>query len=108
MLLDHCLQAQTRARSRCGTLGLAEDLRGQIIRTEDAARAERRRALDRMLELADIAGPSVGDEAAHGLGSDGPGSLVVGRQEARQAVLGEKRNVLAPLPERGHWNRDDA
>ena len=60
---------------------------------------ERRRLLDHVLELADVAGPGVLDEARHRLGRErlrragAPG-------EAGEEVRGEERDVLAALAQR--------
>ena len=69
-----------------------------------AAAAQRQRALDRVLELPDVARPVVRHQPAHRLLRERharPRRIELA-PHAIEEVLGEQRNVLAPLAQRRH------
>ena len=62
---------------------------------------------DEVLQLADVAGPGVVHEHLHGLGRHlGVGPRVL-RRVLPEEVLGEHRNLVAPLAQRRQVDRDD-
>src|SRR5581483_1430583 len=91
----------TRARER------RRDAGGERVRLDDVRRPEDHRALDRVSELADVAGPVVREERILGRLRERerrPARLL--REEAEEAP-GERQDVLPPLAQRRHRDLDD-
>src|SRR5262249_24514686 len=77
----------------------------EVVRLEDVRLRKERRALEDVAQLADVAGPRVRHQAAHGArGEDGGPSTELGR-DADEEVFGERGQVLAPVPARDPWQR---
>ena len=106
---DDPAQAQGRRHGRPTRRARRLDaLRRQILGAEHRVRRHRDRALDGVLQLADIPGPVVRDQQSHGLGSDvGHGLGVLGGIPPEK-VHGEDRDVLASLPQRRYVERHHA
>src|SRR5205807_7105505 len=64
-------------------------------------------SLDLVFELANIAGPRPPHERGHGFVRERAEAGSVGLVEAGDRVPDEKRNVFAPLTERGHADAQD-
>ena len=69
----------------------------EIVWRNLAALAHENRALDGILQLANVARPAVADEQVIRRRRDGLHILLIALVELRQEVVAEKRNVLAPL-----------
>ena len=69
-------------------------------------RGEDHRALDDVLQLADVAGPVIRAERGHGRLTDPAERLPDLARGLARAVLGEERDVLGPLPQRRHPDRE--
>src|SRR5215813_13246983 len=82
------------------------DVRRQIGRLDDVAAREDGRALDRVLELAHVAGPRVAKQTLDRLGRQAQlaAELAAG---AREKVLGQRRNVFAAVAKWRQEHLDD-
>src|SRR3989475_895322 len=78
---------------------------GQIGRRDLASARDEHGALDRVLQLADVARPGVGEEAAIRLGGDRVDRPRVLGGVALEEGAHQDRNVLAPLAQRRHRDR---
>ena len=84
--------------------GMAEDLR-EIRQAKQIGLAHDDGAIDRVLELADVAGPVELREMGHGLSADaGDGAVFLGGK-ARQEMPQQMRDVFAPQPQRRNRQR---
>src|SRR5438309_9124782 len=77
----------------------------EIAEAELVRLAHHHRAVDRVFELADIAGPVELGEVRHGLAADAGDRAVFLGGKARQEMTQEMRDVLAPSPQRGNGQR---
>src|SRR3954468_3286074 len=68
--------------------------------------APKHRALDHVTQLADVAGPGIGEQHGAGPTVDPPDILPVLGAEAPQEMLGEDKGIVAPLPQRGKVEED--
>src|SRR5262249_53486799 len=76
----------------------------QIGGIDDFVLGQEYRALDDVLELANVAGPGVIEQRLHGFGRETPDLLAVARGLPAKKARGKKRNVLAALAQRGQPN----
>ena len=77
------------------------------VRADLAAAGEQHRAVDDVLELADIAGPGVGEQQPAGLGRERPRRQPVLLGEAGGEVVGEQADVGGALAQRRDPQGDD-
>ena len=77
----------------------------EVLGREHGAARERDGALDAVLELADVPGPRVVHQQHHRLVGDVRDRLLVAFGVVTEEVLGEERNVLAPLAQGRERNR---
>ena len=81
-------------------------MRRQVVRTHRRAAGKDGGTLDRILQLPHVAGPRVTEQAFNRFGRQAELAVQFpGR--ARQEVLGQRGDVLAPLAERWHHDPDD-
>src|SRR5581483_551642 len=92
------------ARLRCDP---AADRGGEVVDADRVGNREREGALDRVLELADVARPGVGGEPRHRLGRDPLRGDLVLTAEPIEEVRDQARHVVRSGPERGHLDVDD-
>ena len=89
------------------TPGAGQDLGRQVLGLERLAAAHGDRELERVLELADVARPVIGEQGPHGVGGELEGppcpAAHVREQQARDGL-----DVLAPRPERRELDGKDA
>src|SRR5690349_20265666 len=85
---------------------LAANRLGQGVNAEHVAGAEHDRALEHVLELADVAGPVVSLEDRESLRRDPPNVLAEILAELLQEMRDEQRNVLASLAQRRQVDRE--
>ena len=83
-----------------------DDVLGQALRQNRLALLERDRALDDVLELADVARPVVGFEQIHRLLREPVDVLAHLIAVFRQEVFRQQRNVFAALAQRRQVNRE--
>src|SRR5215831_11557009 len=86
-------KARRRPESKPGT-----DMRRQVAGLDRLVACEDCQPLHRVLELAHVAGPGIPEEPLRGTGAQAEDAALA-PGEARQKVLGQQRDVLAPLPE---------
>ena len=60
------------------------------------------RPLDGVLQLTNVAGPSIVHQRRHRVGRDGPDVLLHPRRRADQETVHQRRDVLPPLAQRRH------
>ncbi len=89
-----------RQKARGGGARLPRELSRQVAEAYHARDAERDRAFDHVLELANVAGISVLLDGARRVGGEAEHVLAHLSGKAPQEALGEERDVLAPLAER--------
>ena len=77
--------------------------KSQVRGPNRLALAHQDRALDRVLELANVAGPAVLLQTAHGVGRERGDTVAELAGEALQEVIRQRHDILAPVAER----RDD-
>ena len=80
---------------------------GQIVDADVIELRERHRALDAVLQLADVARPGVREQLLGGVALDARLTLCGDRGEALQEVLREKQDVAPARAERRHVNAHD-
>jgi hypothetical protein len=83
------------------------DLRRQALGQDRRRPLQGHGPLDHVLELADVARPVVPLEQRHRLVRDAGHGLPHLLAVLREEVLGDERDVFAPLAQRGQLNRDD-
>src|SRR5947207_7983384 len=83
------------------------EVRRERVHVEHLAAPEDQRALDHVLELADVAGPPVALEDRERRGGHGAHGLAELRRPVLDEVGDEQRDVLAPLAQRRDVDRDD-
>src|SRR5690606_34091195 len=111
-LLDHAALddlergADLEADAAGAALALAES-GGEVALAHAGVAAEDHRALDGVLELADVAGPAPGLQGLHGLGREAVERLAVLRAVPDEEVLGEQRDVAVALAQRRQVHADD-
>src|SRR5438876_583012 len=79
---------------------VASDRWRQALRQDHRRRFERHRALDRVLELANVARPVIAEHELQGILRDAGDVLPHLLAVLRQKVVGEQRNVFAALAQR--------
>ena len=79
---------------------------GQVVWTDDAVFGFEEGSFQDAGELADVAGPTVLEEAGEGAGAEDDGAMLVACAEAVEEGLGEQRDVFAALAERGNGEAD--
>ena len=103
--IDNRRRRRTRGghAARRGEPGLPRDelQRHELLALEDDD------ALDEVLELAHVTGPRVGQEALEDLRGEAHGLPVVLARVLQAEVLGEGRDLLGPVAERGDEDIDD-
>src|SRR5438128_2616044 len=73
---------------------------------DDGAPGQHDRAVEHVLELADVAGPIVAREHLEGAGGHATHVAVALARDLADEVLDERGNVLSPLAQRRHVDRD--
>src|SRR6266566_3190738 len=73
---------------------------GQVVQRDRVGDREREGALDRVLQLAHVAGPAVDAQALHRLGGEALRRHLVLAAEALEEVLDQQRDVLRPGAQR--------
>ena len=94
-------QVRGRRRGAGGELGVALEVEGGAGREDDGA-------LQDVLQLADVPGPSIGDEAPHGLPAHSVDPLADASGELVDQEPHEQRDVLGAVAERRERDREDA
>ena len=94
-------QVRGRRRGAGGELGVALEVEGGAGREDDGA-------LQDVLQLADVPGPSIGDEASHGLPAHSVDPLADASGELVDQEPHEQRDVLGAVAERRERDREDA
>jgi hypothetical protein len=101
------LAAAAAGRERRRRPGAAAHLGRQVRRQHDVALGDRDRALDRVLQLAHVAGPAVGVEQLQRLGRQRRRRAPLAPRQLGQEVRHQDRHVLAPLAQRRQVHGDD-
>ena len=103
------LEAGERGRRRLTRRGIRrparrqpEHLGGQVARLLDE-----RHALDHVAELPDVPGPWIGEQDRPGIAPQRLGGKPIVRARLGQKALGQQDDVVAPLAERRHGERED-
>src|SRR6266853_997842 len=112
---ERALEGLARLLERALALGVlggrlrvaGTERRGQILRRDDVVRAHDHEPLHHVAQLAHVARPVVGEEVGERLDRDRLGPLAVLGREHGHEVCDEGRQVLLPLTERRHLDRDD-
>lgn len=86
------------------TLITAGNSRGKIGGHNQVVTAEDQRVLDRVVQLADVAGPRISEQAGHRFGVDGRKLLAGLAAGAREEMLKQNGNVLGALAQGGIVN----
>src|SRR5213078_2481593 len=94
-----------RQRRRRTELQAGRHVRRQIIGLDGLAAAQDGGALDRILQLPDVAGPRIAQHAFQ-RGRREPQRAAQLRRRAREEVLGQRRNVLAAIAQRRQGHLD--
>src|SRR5262245_39536986 len=81
---------------------------GVDLEVEGGARREDDGALEHVLQLADVPGPSIGDETSHGLPAHSVDTLADASSELVDQEADQERDVLGAFPERGKRDGEDA
>ena len=95
-------------RRRCGGAGRrrpAGEL--QVVAGDLRAAGQDQRALDHVLQLADVPRPGVGAERGHRRGVDPAHRLAGAGRVLLQEVLGQMRDVARPIAQRREQDRED-
>src|SRR6202008_1623499 len=79
----------------------------QILRSDPATFTERTGSLDGIFQLANIAGPTIANEAIHSTRADFPLLCASLSGIFLQKVIHQKRNVLQALAQRWDFYRND-
>ena len=103
---DHLCGLDSRSHRRGGHGRRRAAEAGGDILMNGARGAQHDDALHGVLELADVAGPVILDEDAHGVGRDLDLAAVLG-VEPGQEMIDEHRDLFAPLPQRRDADLDD-
>src|SRR5439155_18113384 len=90
---------QAHLIERTGTIAATTET--EIARADRARFRQQDRALDRMIQLADVAGPSVAQQQLHRIGPEHRVRLVVTGRVETEKVRGEQRDVLTPIAQGG-------
>src|SRR5208337_3769064 len=99
-----------RDRNRCKvliTLRLARHLNRKIGGADVIRLLENHRALDGVLQFADVSGPVVGQQQVASLLRDAPETLSKAEVVTLDEEVHERKNVLLPVPQRRNENGDD-
>src|SRR2546428_10295632 len=106
MLVEHAYDARALVDHQAGRGRLApREHRGQLHALRAGKDEER---LEHVLELAHVAGPGVLEERAGSAGRRGREGRALRAVEARDEVLDERREVVAPLSKRRERDREHA
>src|SRR5260221_10007306 len=81
---------------------------GNVVQPEDGRPSQENHALERVLELAHVAGPIVAQEPGARLGCEPPDGPPMLRGELGEKVIDEQRDVSLALAERRHLHGHDA
>src|SRR4051794_41280663 len=93
-------QDRGRRRGAGGELGVALEVEGGAGREDDGT-------LQDVLQLADVPGPSIGDEAPHGLRAHPVDPLADASGELVDKEPHEQRDVLGAVAELRRWHRGE-
>jgi hypothetical protein len=104
-----CKAAGRRPAGDIGALGRgpAGRTRREIVGLQIGRVGQDDGAIDRVLQLADVAGPVVGGEQGQGLGAGADHALAFLDIEAADEVLDQGRDVLAPLAQGRRLDGED-
>src|SRR5688572_6661217 len=95
-------RSERGTENSCSHRGSRGHVVRQVVNANQRSLSEDDRALDDMLQLADVARPREVDQSPERLWVEGHDRLPVLRRIFLQEILGHQRNVGRPLSEGGH------